>query len=542
MSRALGIDIGASGTTAVVARYRRGSLAVEHYLHVSALELRKQGVDPESPEDVASFVREALAERGFKAKRATIGVSGKDAIMRYSLLPPMPEWRMNLLVAMEINEIAERTGEPLSSDFRVLSSGSGGNLVMVALAKDARVSESVDGVERTRLEVARVVPQPVAVGDCARFLDDDTHRLTLVVEIGGTSSEIALVELNELIFARSVAQGCDPYIKRLRQLFDFGERDAWEALRSGRSPSGESLNEPLGPVHRQLASMLDATLGLAKKQLHRRSLELERVLVTGPGAQIPGLVGVLHRSFGGEVEVEAFNPFDHVDASEADSASQADVEESGYESPTALGLAFATLLPGASRIDLLPLAHKAKLEFRHRTLPMWVAGVSLVLALVVSVSTAVLGRSKQADRQTQLRGALSNVEARLAEHQDRVNQNDQLDEALRRIALRARPGYHLQNVLVALSEDLPAEISLSTIELSREGDPEGAFHFVLGGYADNAQRRGIAAMRSLEALVTDHPGVAQALIQPRDTGGVKLEFSLTVVPEGNPQPQSEEEE
>ncbi|MCA8924384.1 MAG: pilus assembly protein PilM [Planctomycetes bacterium] len=534
MSRALGIDIGASGATAVVVRAKRGSLAVEHFYHASAADLRGRGVDPESPEQVTQEVCQALGQRGYRAKRATIGVSGRDAIIRYSLLPPMPEWRMNLLVGMEIHEIAERTGEPLSSDFRVLSSGSGGNLVMVALAKDARVSESADGVERARVEVARVVPQPVAVGDCARFLDDDTHRMTLVVEVGGASSEVALVELNDLLFARSVAQGCEPYVKRVRQLLGCGERQAWEALRAGVTPDGASLAGPLAPVHRQLASMLQSTLGLAQKQLHRRSLEVERVLVTGPGAQIPGLVEVLQQELKGGPEVETFNPFDHLDASEADAASLEAVELHGYEAPTALGLAFATLLPSASRVDLLPLAHKARLEFRHRTLWTWVAGISLALALLVSVGAAIASRSKQAGRQKALRLALSQVEARLGEHQARVTENDQVDEALRQLAQRSRPGYHLQSLLGALGEGLPPEISLSSVELSREGDPEGAFHFVLGGFADNAQRRGVAAMRALEAAIADHPEVAKAVIQPRDTGGVNIEFSLVVVPEGNP--------
>ncbi|MEZ6183857.1 MAG: pilus assembly protein PilM [Planctomycetota bacterium] len=539
MSRALGIDIGASGTTAVVARYRRGSLGVEHYLHLSARDLRAEGVDPSSAEQVTAVVRDALAQRGFRAKRATVGVSGKDAIIRYSLLPPMPEWRMNLLVGMEISEIAERTGEPLSSDFRVLQSGSGGNLVMVALAKDARVSEAVDGVERAGLEVARVVPQPVGVGDCARFLDDDAHRLTLVVEVGGTSSEIAIVELNDLLFARSVAQGCDPYVARVRQLVGCGEAEAWEALRAGRTPDGASLSSALAGVHRQLVSMLEATLGLARKQLHRRTLEVERVLVTGPGAQIPGLVEALGAQLPGELEVEAFDPFEFLDASDADAASQEDIERSSYEAPTALGLAFSTLLPGACKVDLLPLAHKARLEFRHRTLWTYVAGAVLALALVVSVGTAVSARGKQAAREKALKSALGQVNARLAEHEERVAENDQLDEALRQLGLRSRAGYHLQSLLGALGEGLPPEISLSAVELSRDGDPDGAFHFVLSGSADNAQRRGFAAMRSLETTIAAHPDVAQALVQPRDTDGVNLDFDLTVVPEGNPSPAAE---
>src|SRR5437764_46756 len=78
----------------------------------------------------------------------------------------------------------------------------------VAMAKDERVTEWVEAFAGAGLEPGSASPRPVAVGDAYRFLGENAGEGTsLVLDVGHTSTEVAIVRDGALLFARSVAQG-----------------------------------------------------------------------------------------------------------------------------------------------------------------------------------------------------------------------------------------------------------------------------------------------------------------------------------------------
>src|SRR5271155_2222449 len=116
MPRAIGIDIGRASATAVAIKKKGGSLALERVVRVSLDELRDQGVDAEDPKAIARALAPRFLARGINPKGGNLGVSGKDAIIRYAHLPPMPPWRLALVMGYDIKDVDEKTGSPLSSD------------------------------------------------------------------------------------------------------------------------------------------------------------------------------------------------------------------------------------------------------------------------------------------------------------------------------------------------------------------------------------------------------------------------------------------
>lgn len=533
MSTGVGIDIGAHGARAAAISYKSGSLGLQGYVALTQQELQAEGL--EGPQAIAAALLARLASRGVRARRVVLGVSGRDAITRYSFLPHMPEWRLKLLVGMEVAEVAEKTGEPLSADHAVLSSGGEGNLVLVALAKDARVQETVSAVQAAGVEVGGAVPQPVAVADCFRLLGEEVEaRTTLVLDVGHSASEVALVEMGELIFARSVAMGASIFHERLEKLLGADPATVNEVLESGRTPDGDDIDGHLRAGRQQLASLAESSLGFARAQLKRKNLKVERAVITGGGSRVPGLVEAVGKALG--CPAEAFDPLANLDASGADRTSREDAERSGLEAAAAAGLALSAVVPTATKLDLLPLGVKARLEFRHRTVWVRAAAGILAAALLVSLGVAFTARGGQRSRQAALRSAAGAVGQRVEAHKQLKSENDRRDLELRGLSERARPGFHLAGLLHMLGESTPPEVSLRGLRLERI-EPEGAFQFQLDGVADNAQRRGVEAMRALEAALTADPRVASARVQPVDTEGVTLAFKLTVVPAGNPTPE-----
>lgn len=535
MSLGIGIDVGGSSVTVAAVRSKKGSLALEGFLHVELDDLAADGVPTDDPAAVARAVAVRLQQRGIRASGAVLGVSGRDAIIRYSLLPEMPSWRLELLMELEVKDTAEKTGEALSADWRQLAGANEGNLVLIALAKDARVLESVAAWQKAGIDPGGALPLPVATGDCYRFLGEaPAEKVTLVVDIGKDATEIAIVEMGELIFARSVQTGGEVFTERLAKVLGVSRDEAEQIKREGEAPAGSAaagsdVAGALAGPRQQLAAMVVASVDFARNQLRRKKLAIERCVLSGGGARAPGLVDTLSKSLG--CPTALFDPVAGIDTSRADRVAREDAEAHGLEAATAIGLALSAALPSASRLDLLPLAIKKQLEFKHRTLFEYVAAGVAVAALVVALGAALIERGGQRDRSVALGAAKASVAARLQAHEGRAADNTKREGELRGLSERARPGYALARLLGAIAEALPQKLSLTEMNLVRD-EKAGTVTLEVSGIADNAQGDGFDAVRALEAAVGADPEVASASAKLLANEGPTLEFRMQVVPVG----------
>jgi Tfp pilus assembly PilM family ATPase len=98
--------------------------------------------DPESA--TLAALTELASELGDKVKKsakgARFGVSGKELIIRYTQVPPVPLWRLRLLMDFEVREMAQQAGDALASDYNLISlpnAGEGEDTVLVAVCKES---------------------------------------------------------------------------------------------------------------------------------------------------------------------------------------------------------------------------------------------------------------------------------------------------------------------------------------------------------------------------------------------------------------------
>src|SRR5204862_204951 len=66
-----------------------------------------------------SEARAALKTARSKAA-ALVGLSGKDLIIRYTQVPPVPDWRLEMLMNFEIQEVSEQSGGDVSAAYAPL--------------------------------------------------------------------------------------------------------------------------------------------------------------------------------------------------------------------------------------------------------------------------------------------------------------------------------------------------------------------------------------------------------------------------------------
>lgn len=541
MARAFGIDIGRASATAVSIRKKGASLSLERIVRVSLDELRDQGVDTEDAVQVARALAPRFLARGLNPKGGNIGVSGKDAIIRYAHLPPMPPWRLALVMRYDIADVEEKTGSPLSADYRVVGAAEdAGSLVLVSMAKDERVTEWVNAFAAANLEPGSASPRPVAVGDAFRFLGDKSLEGTiLVLDIGRTSTEIAIVREGALIFARSVAQGGQILTDRIAKHFGIDPEEAEKCKLEGRGPGGEGLSAILEPGFEQLAAVARASLDFARTQLKLPRLALDRVAVTGGAARQEGLIEAIGDVL--KVPAEKFDPVAGIDTAAAPERDRAEAEAHGLEAAAACGLALARLMPTAVSLDLLPNAVKARREWRERTIWLYAAAGALVLAILVSGSFAVARSSGEKGRAAGLRKAREEVDRRVSAKETLATENANRAKNLAALAARVKPGYHASALLASLTEKLPPRAAISELELARDKeskdpkeskDSTGGFRFEIKGTIDNAQRNALEQLDQFEAKLRNDPDVGEAKLTPLQADGPQIEFRLTVKPKG----------
>jgi len=520
-SRVIGLDIGENTTRLVEARLRKG-----------AFEIRRAEVFP--TDELATSLREG----GFKGCRAIVGVTGRDMILRTTQVPSVPDWQLRDLMAYEIDEVAEQSGDELSADFNLLTGArrhGDDEMALLALVRNSLIEERSEQLQRAAVPIAAFTPNAIALHN-AVVATDGGEGVVLVASLGGRTTDVAILQDGELLFARNLGGGGELFTEAIADTLRLDEQAAESAKRRlaaflppGQAPSGgqqaavvRSLDAPL----RQVAGMLQSSLVLCRNQLKAPDLKLDRVLLCGAGASLPGLDQALTRSLG--VPVARFDPTDGYLTGEAE------IEEGrGGDFAIAAGLALMAVLKDGYRVEILSESVARRRRFLARTLWLWLAGALVAAHLVVA---AVVAKTDYDQASEDRARASREVESRKADLRSYERAGDEVKELSARLAAiedLTAPGSGVLTVLDRLDGDLPGELWLHTVRTQRAIEPElqhgGARRpFVTVEGEGKEQSRGLTdAVTELTTRLRADPGIAQVV--PRyTTNKGRFEFSLAI--------------
>lgn len=388
MSLEVGIDLGSSEIKVIAGR-TKGPLFEVH----RALRLP---VDPTDPPEagVLDAVNMLAAELG-KAPGARYSVSGKELIIRYTKVPPVPVWRLRLLMDFEVKEMAEQAGNDLACDYNLVhfDGKDDDETVLVSVVKEAFLAARHDAIKGAVGDPKSAMPASAALFNAylnSGELHDGEH--VFLVDIGEQNVEMVLQRDGELLFARNVAAGGAMLTKALAASLGLDTdraRDVKEQF-GNVTPKGQAhyasgqeekvANALIGPVG-QLSSMLQSGLAFAKAQTGNPGLRPNRILVSGGTAELKGITDYLSNAFG--CPVERFQPESGLDTSKLADDERVVFDEDPGRFAVALGLAVANGKEDAFLLDLVPGPVKAKREFLAGKLFTILAAAVAVLALGV---------------------------------------------------------------------------------------------------------------------------------------------------------------
>ncbi|MHC4824744.1 MAG: pilus assembly protein PilM [Planctomycetota bacterium] len=497
---------------------------------------------PEGGESPVEAARAVLAGVAKKSGQVEIGLTGSNLMMRYLPVPPVEDWRLERLMDFEIREVESRSGSSLASSYNLLPVPKGlddEDTMLLSLVREDLLESTMDDLGG--LSVKAFTPNAIALYNAFLVLGDHEASTTLIASIGAGTLDLALVNGSDLYFARSVSTSLEKRDATLAgQLKVDAERakgliekhlDLRLAIGERLSTDAERVTRPLMPLYESLPTLLGGVVTLCKAQARLSELNLDRVLLTGGGAQTNGLAEFLEARM--RVPVSVWNPVDMVDLDALPEEDAEQLEADGPGSAVALGLGLGAADPELYALEILTAAARQKKQFSERTIFSILMGVAAVAFLVVNfviISGLADEAGKASKSMTQSKNRLENNHAEALELIEQVRQEELL---FRDLEARYAAAHGTEVLMAYLERNLPESLWVETMRMSMADGKEWARPdqripvFEVAGKAEEDVRAASQAFGvfagGMGALLSDADRDLQVSSNPR---GKALEWSL----------------
>ncbi|MEM7198978.1 MAG: pilus assembly protein PilM [Planctomycetota bacterium] len=429
-----------------------------------------------------------LAALGIPLRGAVAGVAGRDMTLRYTQVPPSPDWQLRQLMDLEIQDLAGQSGGNLSADYNLLpvrAEDSDFDVVLLSLVKNDALDQVADVVGEARGDVAGHVPNCIALYNAyiRTAAIDDEDEVVCLANLGNETIDLALVRGSTLLFARNLSGGCKVLDEAIAQSFNVSARKADQLKRDlldldpasrGRyaSSQAEKVTMAAGGAASAFVSAIQSSVQFCRSQTKIDDLQLDRVLLAGGGAKLRGVRGMLRESL--RCPVELFDPFEIVDTTGLPDDDAEQLKELGSEAVVALGLAISRADPQAYSIEILPEAVKRRQRFLQRT--VWNIGAGVVGAAVLGFGAVQAKESLTLASTAERRVSVQrrNIEQTHEEAEKLIAGNAADRELTDAFAQRAIPLHGVLRVMRAVRDTLPDEAWLKSIEVQKPGRGRGA--------------------------------------------------------------------
>jgi len=432
---ATGIDLGSGAIKVAQIRRARGLYELVGAAAVPAGEPPAARATDTSWLPPADAVAGALRAARVRPRGAVLGAAGSKTILRYIQIPPVPPWKLKMMMRYEVDE-GIAGGGASAYDYRRLEieTPEGGSVVMLGLAQEEMLEEGLRAAERAGVRGSVFDLSALGLFSAYRYGHGPIENETVaVLDVGESQVSFAIAEGERLLFARSAPGGGGRFTRAVETAFSL-PRDEAEALKRDRGeilppaappapaagsggtvavlPVGEGAATeppppPGGPHQRasevllreagHLASTLESALAYCKTHLKIRDLKLDRVLLSGGGAALRGFGEYLSRRL--RAPVEPLQPLRRVGLGALGDDAVREIEADVGCYAVAVGLALSRLAPDALRLDLLPRAVKQRRAFLERGLYLWYAAAAFVAALGLMIYTPLRNRAVLASEQ-----------------------------------------------------------------------------------------------------------------------------------------------
>jgi type IV pilus assembly protein PilM len=333
----VGLDIGSSSIKAVELKSTKGgyelvSFGTEHLAQDTVVD----GAIMDAPQ-VANAIGKIFDAQRIKTKNVATSVSGHSVIVKRVPLPLMTEDELYDRIPSEASQHIPFDIADVNLSYQLLEAmDSQMDVLLVAVKKDKILNHTNVLAQAGKTPVV-VDIDAFGLQNCFEVnYDPDAGQTVALLNIGASVMNINIVRGGIPLFTRDVSVGGNQYTDALQKELDLSFEDA-ERLKKGDSlPSvtDEQKQQILRSVSDILTLEIQKTFDFFRATASGENIQ--RIVVAGGTARVPGLVDLLREEFA--MPVEELNPFRKVLVNPS-KHSEDQIREMGPRLAIAVGLA-----------------------------------------------------------------------------------------------------------------------------------------------------------------------------------------------------------
>jgi len=288
------------------------------------LQLVKLGIVSLEPEVVvdgaimnhgqmADAIRTLMEEQKLKSCDVVLSVSGHSVIIKRITLPTMSEEELSESIKWEAEQYIPFAIDDVNLDFQILgqTEKEGQMDVLLVAVKRDKINDYLSVVTEAGLNPVVVDVDAFALENMYEInYEQGSEEVIALVNLGATVMNINIMKGGTSTFTRDSTIGGHHYTEAIQKEFNLTYEDA-ERVKRGEEVKGITQDQ-LKPLFDSLNDDLltEVYRSLDFFRATSTSEHIDRVVLSGGGSKVPGLVGALSERL--ELPVEMVNPFKNI--------------------------------------------------------------------------------------------------------------------------------------------------------------------------------------------------------------------------------------
>src|SRR5947208_1178718 len=307
----VGVDIGSSSVKAVELQGKNGDFQL--------VSLGYESLEPDSVVDdeimelnsVSNAISNIFNEHKIKTNRVAAGVNGHSVIVKNIMLPQMSSAELQESFAWHAEEHIPFDITDVTLDYHVTGTTDDAIHVLMAACKRDKVANLKQTIQLAGKQPVVVDVDAFALQNCYELnYDPQAGQVVALLNIGASTTNINILNGNRSVFTRDASFGGNQYTSLLQKELGLTFEQAEQVKRGMPLPGGTEDRE-IAPILETVSDILaleiQKTMDFYRATVEDGSSAVERILVSGGGSKLKGLVEFLSKRF--EMPVEMFDPF-----------------------------------------------------------------------------------------------------------------------------------------------------------------------------------------------------------------------------------------
>ena len=504
-NRVVGLDLGSYAVRAVELSLGNGQPTLERFAQVTLPPGAIRDGEVVDAGAVSATIRRLWTDGGFRAKRVVVGVANQRVIVRLAEMPTMSDADLQASLQYEAQELIPIPVDDAILDFQILddvltNDGDPRMRVLLAAAQRDMVRNHLAAVEGAglRADVVDVVPFAMvrALGYASNPFEFEGGA-EAVVCIGGGVTNVVVHEQGVPRFVRVLLVGGDDVTEAIARELDVPVDQAEGLKRQadigspdpGVARAGQVVRDRLAPLVEEVRGSLDYYLAQSQ------SSAIGRILVTGGGSRMPGLMERLQAQLG--ANVEPAHPLAGMRIGKGIGLGEAELADIEALLTVPIGLAMAgETRKGVRRITLVPREVAVVREQRRQAI-MAGAGVAALATLLVGAWASRGGQlTSERDAAKKAEVQAQTLQTEVASLGDTISLDTELGQRRDQVKAVLATDVAWTQLFNEVATVLPSDVWLTTFS----GTASGGVNFSAKGFDQTSTARWLLRMGELKSL------------------------------------------